>query len=96
MFIVHVADNFHHGDESESYKHGEFATWVEAVAAARTLVDRYLLEALRPEMTEADLCRSYQSFGEDPYIVPIPEGEQFSAWEYARERCRELTAEHEA
>jgi hypothetical protein len=34
MFTVHAADNFHFMDEDETYAHGEFATWAEAVAPA--------------------------------------------------------------
>ena len=35
----------------------------------------------------------YTSFGEDPFIVPLDasaERVEFSAWNYAKERCREL------
>ena len=39
-----------------------------------------------------ELYESYASFGEDPYIVPEPEGKHFSAWEYAKQRCRKLCA----
>jgi len=92
MFVLRVADNFHYMDEDETYTHGEFATWAEAVAAARQIVDRCLAEDYRPGVTPAALYARYVSFGDDPYIVPQPDGERFSAWDYAKQRCNELCA----
>ena len=96
MYTLHVADNFHYMDESETYKAGEFATWNEAVNAARGLVDRCLAESFRPGMSATALYKTYTGFGEDPYIVPVPEGERFSAWEYAKQRCAELCGDDTA
>ena len=90
MFVVRVADNFHYMDDDETFTHGEFATWPEAIAAARQLVDRYLAAAFRPGMTSAALYDGYTSFGDDPYIVPVLDGERFSAWEYAKHRCEAM------
>jgi hypothetical protein len=92
MFIVHVADNFDYMDEDETHTHGEFATWAEAVTAARQIVDDSLAHLSRPGMTEAALYDMYVSFGDDPYIRPEPDGERFSAWDYARQKCNELCA----
>jgi hypothetical protein len=73
-------------DERERYTLGEYATWEEAVAAAKKVVDDYLNSS--SEWGE-DLYGSYVSFGEDPFIVGVPpEGqESFSAWSYAKWRC---------
>jgi hypothetical protein len=90
MFEVHVADNFHYMDESETHTHGQFATWPEAVAAARYIVDRCLAEDHRDGMTSDELYTRYTMFGDDPYIHPVPDGEGFSAWAYAKQRCAEL------
>jgi len=92
MFEVRVADNFHYMDEGETYKHGEFASWQEAVAAARHIVDRCLLEAYRPGVSAASLYGEYVAFGDEPYIAPVPAGERFSAWEYAKQQCEVLSA----
>jgi hypothetical protein len=43
-------------------------------------------------MTAADLHDTYTSFGDDPFIRPAPDGEKFSAWDYAKQRCDELCA----
>lgn len=89
-FVVRVADHFHYMDESETYVHGEFGTWEEAVAAARAIVDASLAEHRGSGMTADALFAQYMRFGEDPYVVPVPDGERFSAREYARERCSAL------
>jgi hypothetical protein len=92
MFTVTVADNYHYMDESEWYEFGKFATWAEAVAAARRIVDEclaeYHIDGAKPE----SMFTSYKSFGDDPFISPVPAGEHFSAWDYAEQRCQELCA----
>jgi hypothetical protein len=91
-FTVYVADNFHHGDDDETYEHGEYATYARAVAAAKRIVDAWLKNAYEPGANPDDLYQRYASFGDDPYVVPEPEGKHFSAWEYAKQRCQELCA----
>lgn len=90
MFVVRVADNFHYMDEDESYRHSEHATWGEAVATARRLVDMSLTEHFHSGMSAESLYGWYTMFGDDPYIVSPPWDEQFSAWDYAKQRCDEL------
>ena len=96
MFKVLVADNFHYMDEDELHEHGTFATWAEAVAAARAIVDAELAEQAAPGLTADELFDWYTSFGDDPYIVAQGAteraAEQFSAWDYARQRCQQLAA----
>jgi hypothetical protein len=87
MFSVRAADNFHYMDESETYTHGNFSSWDEAVAAARKVVDDSLSENYQHGMTADELFSQYTAFGDDPFIVPNPEGERFSGWDYAKERC---------
>ena len=87
MFVVRVSDNFHYMDDEETHVHGEFATWAEALAAARAIVERSLAAEFRPGITPDGLFDRYTSFGDDPHIIPLPDGETFSAWEYAKERC---------
>jgi hypothetical protein len=93
MFKVFVADNYHFMEQDSTYKLGEYPTWAEAEAAARRLVDECLREGFRPGMGAEDLYGTYVSFGDDPYIVPTPAGEdRFSAWDYAKRRCEEMCA----
>ena len=90
-FEVFVDDNFHYQDESERYKHGEYDTWEEAVETCKKLVDGELLHLYKPGESAGELYFSYTSFGEDPFIRPAPRGERFSAWEYAQQRCEEIS-----
>jgi hypothetical protein len=77
-------------DEGERYEQGEYETYDEAVAACKRIVDEYLTSERKPQMTAEELYKSYQSFGEDPFIIPADEKTKFSAWKYAKERCKEL------
>ena len=90
-FTVYVADNFHYMDNEATYKLGEFASWDEAVAVAERIVEASLREVYRPDLGAEALYHQYTLFGEDPYIVPQPEGKRFSAWKYAQRRCQELS-----
>ena len=92
-YKVLVDDNFHYMDESERYALGEYPTLEEAIEVCKKIVDEYLMSALKPGMTAQELSFSYTSFGEDPFIIAIPatgSGILFSAWDYARQRSREL------
>ena len=93
-YRVLIDDNFHYQDESERVEHGVFASPEEAVAACQSIVDAYLDDAFKPGMTADALFESYTAFGEDPFIVPEGPGGapvKFSAWDYARQRCAEIT-----
>ena len=88
-FKVVVADNFHYMDEGESHEHGTFGTLELAIESAKGIVEQYLASAYKPRMSAEALYDSYTSFGEDAHIVaPGSTGVLFSAWSYAKERCR--------
>ena len=89
-YVVKMGDNFHYTDESEDYELGAYSTFEQAVNAAKAEIDRFLLSAHKPEMTADDLYDSYTSFGEDPFIVSKAGPCEFSAWNYAEQRCREI------
>jgi hypothetical protein len=89
-FEVYVDDNFHYQDESERYKYGEYDTYDEAVKVCKEIVDGELLHVYKKGISAAELYYSYTSFGEDPFIRPSAQGQRFSAWEYARQRCGEI------
>ena len=89
-YVVLVDDNFHHMDEGETYKLGEFDDCRAAVDACKKMVDSFLLEVFKPGMTADELWKIYSAFGEDPFIAgPDGPGEpcRFSGWDYARQRC---------
>lgn len=90
-YKVIVADNARYMDRDAHHAHGEFATLEAAIAACKRIVDGYLASAYAPGMKAGALYSSYTSFGEDPFIVPASPG-AFSAWDYAKARCREICA----
>jgi hypothetical protein len=92
-YKIIVADNFHYMEEDEQYEAGRYESYDVAVAACREMVDRWLARQHEPGMTAEELYDGYISFGEDPFIVALddaPIGERFSAWNYAKERSREI------
>ena len=91
QFKIRIRENSHYMDESEAYNHGSFATYAEAEVACRKIVDDFLTGNRKPGLGADALFRLYTTFGEDPVIDTAgPDGERFSAWEYARRRCAEL------
>lgn len=89
LYTVFVDDNFHYMDESERYKLGEFSDCPSAVAACKQMVDKFLATC-DLNNTDAEIYRQYVSFGEDPWIRSDDPECKFSAWNYARERAKEL------
>ena len=89
-YTVFTEENEHYMDKSARRRYGEYETYAEAVATARMIVDADLKQMLQPGMTAESLYLSYTHYGTDAYVVPEDEGEHFSAWNYAGERCREL------
>jgi hypothetical protein len=92
-YKIVVADNFHYMEEDAQYVAGRYESYDAAVAACRRLVDSSLAAHHEPGMTAAELYDTYTSFGDDPFIVALddaPMGERFSAWDYAKERCRAI------
>jgi hypothetical protein len=89
-YTVSCDDNFHFMDESERYTHGQYDSAEAAIAAAKAIVDRFLLSAYRPGMTADDLYKHYMDFGDDPFIRSEDPACVFSAWTYAGERCPEI------
>jgi hypothetical protein len=87
MYKVRVADNFHYMDEDESYDAGSFNTIEEAINKCIDIVDQFLTSNYREGMSNKQLFDQYKSFGDDPYIVG---DSSFSAWEYAKKRCKEI------
>jgi hypothetical protein len=87
-YTVYVDDNFHYMDESKRTILGEFANEEEALAAARKLVDDFLADLETEGKSSEELYKTYVEFGEDPWIS----GVTFSAWDYAKQRCREIAS----
>ncbi len=94
-FELFVDDNYHYMDEESRYSCGSFASYNEALAKAKAIVDEFLEQFHQPGMTSKELFEGYTGFGEDPFIVPAGKPD-FSAWDYARARCLELCRDEDA
>jgi len=86
-YTVVVDDNFHYMDQDERWTLGEFPSYEKAVEACKKLIDEFLEDSLKDNPTAEGLYAQYKMFGDDPYVVGTVEGERFSAWDYAKERC---------
>jgi len=96
-YRVLVDDNFHYQD-GDRREQGVYDTLDAALAACRDIVDAALAREYRPGISADALYDRYVSFGDDPFIVAAdivaPDGAderaKFSAWSYAKERCRAI------
>jgi hypothetical protein len=90
-YKVMVDDNFHYQNKDERREQGVYNTLHEAAAVCRGIVDTSLEEGYRAGFSAKELYDHYVSFGDDPFIVILGGGDEraeFSAWSYAKERCR--------
>jgi hypothetical protein len=95
-YRVMVDDNFHYQDSDERRELGIYETLEEALAACRAIVNQSLEEEYRPGISAEALYDRYTSFGDDPFIVVLDDTDDsatFSAWSYAKERCRMICGE---
>jgi hypothetical protein len=96
-YRVLVDDNFRYMDASQRLELGEYATYGEAFAVCKEIVDRFLRHEYVPGMPARTLYFRYIMFGRDPFIVSREHGTDaqpgFSAWEYAKARCVDLCGE---
>jgi hypothetical protein len=93
-YLVLVDDNFHYMDKGRRYTLGEYATYAEAFAVCKEIVDRFLRHEYVPGMAASALYFRYMMFGRDPFLVNCADGAEalpgFSAWDFAKTRCEEL------
>ncbi len=95
-YKVMVDNNFHYHELEERWVKGVYDTAQEALAACHELVDQSLREVFEPSMSAEVLYDSYTSFGDDPFIIVldgVDDSAKFSAWTYAKERCRVMCGE---
>jgi len=95
-YKVMVDDNFNYMDEDARWERGTYATLEEALTVCRRLVENSLQEGYRPGISAQALYDGYVMHGDDPFIVVVDgtdESAKFSAWDYARERSRQICGE---
>jgi hypothetical protein len=90
-YLVLVDDNFHYMDPDERWTLGRYATLAEAITACKQLVEECLGEYFQPGMSADELYSQYTSFGDDPFILGSSQRVPFSAWDYTKKRCAEMT-----
>lgn len=80
-FHLRVYDNYHYGDETEAYNHGQYETYAAAIIAAKAIVANFFETNWKPGIKADDLLGQFLIYGEDPIILPdeIGENERFSA-----------------
>ena len=96
-YEVMVDDNFNYMDEDARWKKGTYATLDRALRECRKLVDNWLEEGYKPGMSAQELYDAYTMYGDDPFIVVVDgtdESAKFSAWDYARERSRQICGDN--
>ena len=91
-YVVYVDDNFHYQDPSYRVRDRAFDDCRSAIGRCQAIVDSSLRHLHRAGMSADELLRSYQSFGEDPWIATPDATCRFSAWDYAARRCHEICA----
>jgi hypothetical protein len=96
-YRVAVDDNFHYMESDARWEKGTYETVEEALAVCRGIVDHSLAENYEPGVSAEALYEHYVSFGDDPFIVVldgVDDRANFSAWSYAKERCRAMCEHH--
>lgn len=88
-WVMTIAENEHFPDE-HPYFHGEYDTEEEAIAEAKRIIDEDIVPIVKnhPDISFDELWDQYTSWGADPHIG----GANFSSWDYAKKRCKELTS----
>ena len=74
-YTVYVEDNFSAMARDTRWTLGTYATYDKAVEAAKQFVERSLANAQEPGMKVRQLLDHYADFGDEPLIVPVPEGQ---------------------
>jgi hypothetical protein len=87
-YRVRVNENSHYMDESESYDYDSYDDCASAIAACKAMVDNFFATSSGGATTADELFRIYTTFGDDPYVISRDPACTFSAWDYAREKCR--------
>lgn len=79
--------------EADRHAIGEFPSYEAALSVATQRVDQVLAEFQKPEQSAKALFELWTLFGEDVFIVPAHSHNPFSALDYARLRCVQMTCD---
>lgn len=81
-YTIHVSDNY----GSDNYKHRDYEVYEDAVEECKKIVEETLCQG-SPDRPVSEIVSGWGQYGETPSIVPEPEGGDFDAREYAKERA---------
>ena len=90
MVSIYVDNNSREDDKPIRRKHGGCDQYADAVRVCKEIVNASVQEFFDYDVDEQANLDRYVIWGESPWILPEPDGEHFSAFDYARERIREL------
>jgi (p)ppGpp synthase/HD superfamily hydrolase len=96
-YHLRIYDNYHHGNESEAYDHGSYATYEEAERAAKAIVVQFLENKWERGVTAGILTSKYALHGVDVVILPAEgrSGKPFSVKDYVNEMAESICLELE-
>ena len=81
-----IDDNYHYMDERYRKSAGDFEDYESALDLAQKITFESLVS--NEASTAAETYEKYQSFGKDPFIMPIGDApkpeEDYSAWDTAK------------
>jgi len=94
-YRVYISENSRYADDEGRYFKAAYPDCETALQVCRDIVDTFLQRAFSKGKSEDELWDQYVHFGEDPHIVVAGRESDcsFSAWDYARQRIRELAGE---
>lgn len=89
-YEIRVWDNLHYMDVDETYTLRGFRTAEEALTKCKAIVDDYLENCTKQQLTAEAIYQGYAMFGEDPVIIALNGAPsiQFSGWDYAKARAQ--------
>lgn len=89
-FHIYVQDNGRYMDESCRRLYGIYDTYEDAYNACRFLVEDSVNEFFDYDRTEEEIVELYMQFGIEPCFDPQDDGEQFRAFDYAKQHIKNL------
>jgi hypothetical protein len=87
-FRVYIDTNHHRMDTNARPMFGEFATYCDALEAAKSLIADALGEIQADGITSEEMLKAFVTQDEIPFIIPDENTPPFDARDYAR-RCSE-------
>ncbi len=96
-YRIMIDDNFHYMEEDEHIDGPDYESCEEAIDECKRIVDKSLrwerLQSKDPNDAD-ELYDRYTDFGDDPFVRSDDRECSFSAWNYAKQRCKNIVKEN--